>query len=101
MILFPFPQAWYTIADTGLVAFIVNNSINQKATYVKLFFDGYKYQLKRKSWMLSGYGVKNPSPEDQALISPQRCGDCRQIVSGIMECWKIGMLGMYEKRMMA
>ena len=57
MILFPFPQAWYTIADTGLVAFIVNNSINQKATYVKLFFDGYKYQLKRKSRMLSGYGI--------------------------------------------
>jgi hypothetical protein len=57
MILFPFPQAWYRIADTGLVAFIVNNSINQKATYVKLFFGCYKYQLKRKSWMLSGYGI--------------------------------------------
>jgi len=35
--------------------------------------------------------VKNPGPEDQALISPQRGGVYRYIISGIMEWWKNGI----------
>ena len=43
-------------------------------------------------------GAKNPGPEDQALISPQRGGVCRQLTNGIMEWWKNGILGMVSAK---
>jgi hypothetical protein len=36
--------------------------------------------------------VKNPGPEDQALISPRRGGVYLHALNGIMEWWKNGIL---------
>jgi hypothetical protein len=38
--------------------------------------------------------VKNPGPEDQTLISPQRGDVYQSIPDGILEWWGNGMLGM-------